>query len=351
MNRDKKESRKVVHAGKDGNQRIHNDRNHENNGNKHSNLTLMRNRDGKVSRVELQMEQMRQLLLFNLELIQQQKDWLTTKDEQIAHLKDQNEKLRSRLERLERRITLERKGNLRRRVRSEEETLESIQSIEIENDVKETKESNEMNITGFRNANYLTTKLPYRHLDHIMNFCAVSNFQNVPPIKVANKDDDVLVPKWRVCDDSNDMLPEDESNAEPEEEEAETLSDSDYAKRHWKHELDEKRRKRWDLQRIREEQLKENLRRRSEEKSTSKTLPKSRKRKSLEEQRITSFDPSVNNIKGICVEDTIPVVAFGSTIPIFPSSEFSLPWFNESKVDMDNDERSAKKRRKSRRNN
>lgn len=93
MNRDKKESRKAVNCGKNVSQRIYGDRNNENNGNKHNSIALIRGRDGKVSRAEAQMEQMRQLLLFNLELIQQQKDWLTRKDEQIAQLKDQNEKV------------------------------------------------------------------------------------------------------------------------------------------------------------------------------------------------------------------------------------------------------------------
>ena len=51
------------------------------------------------------------------------------------------------------------------------------------------------------------------------------------------------------------------------------------------------------MQRIREEQLKENMKRRSEEKSVSKTLLKSRKRKSVEDSRITSFDPSASDSK------------------------------------------------------
>ena len=93
MNRDKKESRKTVNCGKNSSQRIYGDRNNDNNGGKHNSIALIRGRDGKVSRTEAQMEQMRQLLLFNLELIQQQKDWLTRKDEQIAQLKDQNEKV------------------------------------------------------------------------------------------------------------------------------------------------------------------------------------------------------------------------------------------------------------------
>ncbi|XP_050042945.1 uncharacterized protein [Dermacentor andersoni] len=98
----------------------------------------------------------------------------------------------------------------------------------------------------------------------------------------------------------------------------ENLDDEVFRKRHAKLEANEKRRKRWDLQLLREQQHTERLRRRME--------------RSVE--RPPSCPPSfcgdLKHIGYIEVVESLPVVAFGQPIPELQPAEFSLPWVKHS---------------------
>lgn len=98
----------------------------------------------------------------------------------------------------------------------------------------------------------------------------------------------------------------------------EDLSDDAFIKRHARLEQAEKKRKKWDVQRIREIRNIERLKRRHckpEAESNEQTV-----------DGMTSFYPSPENVKYVQVADELPVVAFGEPIHVPPSAEFSLPW-------------------------
>merc|ERR1712004_943069 len=91
---------------------------------------------------------------------------------------------------------------------------------------------------------------------------------------------------------------------------AEPTDDASYLKRHDKHEKDEKQRKRWDAQRMRQEK---------------KTLDQSKSKADLNCQG-TSLLPALEEVTAICVEDAVPVSIFGRPLPDTGTVDFSLPW-------------------------
>jgi len=102
---------------------------------------------------------------------------------------------------------------------------------------------------------------------------------------------------------------------------AEPTDDASYLKRHDKHEKDEKQRKRWDAQRMRQEQQLQKLRARQEK----KTLDQSKSKADLNCQG-TSLLPALEEVTAICVEDVVPVSIFGRPLPDSGTVDFSLPW-------------------------
>ncbi|KAK8772418.1 hypothetical protein V5799_024338 [Amblyomma americanum] len=96
----------------------------------------------------------------------------------------------------------------------------------------------------------------------------------------------------------------------------EDLDDEVFLKRHEKPERDERRRKKWDMQRMREEQQMERLRRkqlRSQPEERPPACPR-------------SFCGHLRNVHRIEVVEALPVVAFGQPLPDLEPEEFSVPW-------------------------
>ncbi len=117
------------------------------------------------------------------------------------------------------------------------------------------------------------------------------------------------IPRWCIRETSNGAY---------SSEGMEDLSDDVFIKRHARLEHAEKKRKKWDVQRIREIRNIERLKRRhckNEVDSNEQTV-----------ESMTSFYPSAENVKFVQVADELPVVAFGEPINMPPASEFSLPW-------------------------
>lgn len=96
----------------------------------------------------------------------------------------------------------------------------------------------------------------------------------------------------------------------------EDLSDEAFLKRHAKLEYDEKRRKKWDVQQIREQRRIERLKRRhcKDEMREEDLTP-------------TSFYPTPDTLQTICITTELPVMAFGEGIPRLSAAEFTLPWY------------------------
>lgn len=108
----------------------------------------------------------------------------------------------------------------------------------------------------------------------------------------------------------------------------ENLDDEVFNKRHHKQEADERRRKRWDVQRIREQRHVERLRRRQRDgvwgppaglNGLANTPP------------ITFLPQPHRDARYIEITESVPVSAFGEILPALPECEFMLPWVGTSK--------------------
>lgn len=116
-------------------------------------------------------------------------------------------------------------------------------------------------------------------------------------------------PRWCIRETSNGAFSGDGM---------EDLSDDVFIKRHARLEHAEKKRKKWDVQRIREIRNIERLKRRhckNEIDNNEQTA-----------ESMTSFYPSPENVKYVQVAAELPVVAFGEFITASTGAEFSLPW-------------------------
>ncbi|XP_064807179.1 male-specific lethal 1-like 1 isoform X1 [Oncorhynchus masou masou] len=118
------------------------------------------------------------------------------------------------------------------------------------------------------------------------------------PSPSPKKEEVVAIPSWK----ENSMEPLDEEAASDI---PEMLDDSVFLKRHAKLELDEKRRKRWDIQRIREQRMFQRLQQRMNKK---KGIQES-------EPEVSSFYPDTEDVESIIITPFLPVVAFGRPLP------------------------------------
>lgn len=133
----------------------------------------------------------------------------------------------------------------------------------------------------------------------------------------------------------------------------ENLDDEIFNKRHLKLENDERRRKRWDVQRIREQRHIEKLKQRQERQNHQATCYNTNHTgpcpSAVEEETVTSLWPDVDQIQSLQVDPQLPVTAFGAPIPSFTPSEFSLPWSNTSRLNSRRPKRSTGRRKSTRR--
>ncbi|KAG8139980.1 hypothetical protein E2320_002714 [Naja naja] len=126
------------------------------------------------------------------------------------------------------------------------------------------------------------------------------------------KEETVAIPSWR------DHTVEPLRDTNPSEL-LENLDDNVFSKRHAKLELDEKRRKRWDIQRIREQRILQRLQLRMYKK---KGIQES-------EPEVTSFFPESDDVESLLITPYLPVVAFGRPLPKLTPQNFELPWLDE----------------------
>ncbi|XP_008275985.1 male-specific lethal 1 homolog isoform X1 [Stegastes partitus] len=122
----------------------------------------------------------------------------------------------------------------------------------------------------------------------------------------------IVFPSWR--ENHIEPLDEDPSFNPPE-----PLDDGVFLKRHMKLELDEKRRKRWDIQRIREQRMFQRLQQRMNRKKVVQET----------EPELSSFYPDTEDVETIVITPFLPVVAFGRPLPKLTQQNFELPWLDD----------------------
>ncbi|XP_044267496.1 male-specific lethal 1 homolog [Tribolium madens] len=134
---------------------------------------------------------------------------------------------------------------------------------------------------------------------------------NVTDLQEIPNNTNLEVPRWRVKVYASCYAMEGTEN----------LDDEVFNKRHSRLENDERRRKRWDVQRIREQRVIEKLKQRQERLGSGS-------RTDEQTDSVLSLWPTLENIKYLEVSDQLPVSAFGSPIPKIAPSEFNLPWLS-----------------------
>ncbi|XP_030846434.1 male-specific lethal 1-like 1 [Strongylocentrotus purpuratus] len=144
----------------------------------------------------------------------------------------------------------------------------------------------------------------------------------VPQLDVLD-DESVMVPSWRVV-----TIPAPSTSSDAPEE----CSDAVFEQRHGKLEQDERKRKRWDIQRIRELREHERL------------VNKQKQREYAQwEHILTTFYPVENDAEFIEMNDTIPVITFGVQVPTVKPNEFELPWFDAKQRERDEQRRQTRR--------
>nr|CAD7587339.1 unnamed protein product [Timema genevievae] len=109
----------------------------------------------------------------------------------------------------------------------------------------------------------------------------------------------------------------------------ENLDDEVFLKRHQRLEVDERRRKRWDVQRIREQRQIERLKLR--EIASSRRGSVASRHTTEGEEPVLSYCQQPDDVEKLEVENSVPLSALGTDIPNFPPSEFSLPWHGSAR--------------------
>lgn len=317
---------------------------------------------------------LRQILLLQLDLIEQQQQQLQSKDREIEELKNDKETLLARIERMERRLQLTRKDPPRdKRLFQPLEPWtpgkEDMWDLEVEDtsqhslttplspgrggdktsrsrkpspgdprpqkcrskSLKESPQKAEV-LSGSRecvmevkterealplckeeqDCSFQIDDLPFMSTTEMYLCC--SNPPPLSPLRETSpkKEEEVAIPSWR--ENSIAPLPVD-----PSYDALEPMDDGSFLKRHLKLELDEKRRKRWDIQRIREQRMFQRLQLRMNRKKVVTD----------NEPDIASFYPDTEDVESIEVTPFLPVVAFGRPLPKLTPENFELPWLDE----------------------
>lgn len=248
--------------------------------------------------------QLRQLLLSQLDFIQKQSEVIVAKDQQLKELKIQNETLQIKV------------GDVW--------TPEEVKSSTVTQEkTKKTKtaikvESIEEEETPDDHAEDMETEEPYFTLQNETIILKIPDNEQ----KVIEKKPEV--PGFRLNPISPSYIMEG----------TEDIEDETILKRHQKPENDEKRRKRWDVQRIREQRHVARLRARYDPNEdhvitnlSSKLMPLNAE-SSKDFSSLTTLLPDPEEADEIVVQEKLPVSVFGCVLPNLGVHDFSLPWFS-----------------------
>ncbi|XP_073698517.1 male-specific lethal 1-like 1 [Garra rufa] len=311
--------------------------------------------------VDTQTSCIRQILLLQLELIEQQQKQLHNKSKEIDDLKAEKEMLMARIERMEHRLQMVKKEGTGSRPRRRGPEAESASTDDIqqrEGRVQTPKQTyfgrggkslkrrflfQDSRMSRSRRGQprsppspsppppqdspalkeepqeeteakleSQSEELPYLTTTEMYLCCwhqpPPSPWRDPSPVH----EDTVAVPSWR--ESILEPLGQKEASDIPE-----CLDDNVFLKRHSKLELDEKRRKRWDIQRIREQRMFQRLQQRM---NRRKVIQES-------EPELLSFYPDPEDVESIMVTPFLPVVAFGRPLPNLKQQNFDLPWLDE----------------------
>ncbi|CAD5119917.1 DgyrCDS8496 [Dimorphilus gyrociliatus] len=251
------------------------------------------------------------ILSAQADLIFAQQKELQSKNEQIQCLANENQQLKNKLLNFENKICGKHQEISKEKSDFDEnlinfkfpfETTESASSESSNNFYNDVMgylkrcESNYPSAETFTDADILRTEA---RIESVTNLTAGKLFNEV---KLSGE---IKVPRWRINGLSNCYTMEG----------IEDITDDSFIKRHLNLEIEEKRRKRWDSQRVRERRQVEHLK----QVMSSSNLNQKKKTK------LKSFLTEGSNVKYVEICETVPVTAFGESIPKFETKDFNLP--------------------------
>lgn len=293
-----------------------------------------------------QVTQLRQLLLLHLELIQQQQEELQRKDREINQLKLDKEQLESRMHRLERRMAVKKRRDVNE---GYEEALE-------EKDVKQvTPKCRRLSVEQMMRAKRVPATAPVTMTSHMCEDLSYDTHirteklylhgysADLPYKAIESSASDriqnhVQVPTWQINEIAAVRTGNSKSvksaGSSSSAENNESTDDDVFTKRHMKHELEERRRKRWDIQHMRAMQAHQNLEKKNRDREEARLKGKRSGCKDEDCKNIESFLPPAEDVMAVEVSDTVPVVAFGFPVPLFQEREFEIPWFSLDKREL-----------------
>ncbi|XP_035208954.1 male-specific lethal 1 homolog isoform X2 [Stegodyphus dumicola] len=193
----------------------------------------------------------------------------------------------------------------------------------IEPDVKKIHKRHDHRPKGVLRGDFLTTNKAYFLPDNQ----ASSN-------SLSSSETNIDVPSWKYKPVTSFYQMEGTEN----------INDSVFHRRHLKCEQDERRRKRWDMQRLREQKASEKLK-------YKQTRDADKESENHVQRKSQSFYPNPRHmslslaVEFIEVTEQLPVLAFGHPIPLFQPSEFTLPWRCSENQSYESVEIKAKKSR------
>ncbi|XP_070566809.1 male-specific lethal 1-like 1 [Ptychodera flava] len=293
------------------------------------------------TRLESQVKHLKELLLLHLDVIQEQQRQLLAKDREAKTLRSERDTLKCRLERMERRMSLAQKSGHK----SQETEAPQTKSTTLQTNKRRAAE--ESTTLGSKRFHTTSQKLSNSAKSSTKSEKQISLLQKdkekgkekeeklfrtnvhyvsqnrVPPVlsDVACCEEPVLLPEWRL------NIVTSVSSSEGTED----LDDEVFTKRHQKYEIDERKRKRWDIQRIRELRQHEMLERKLLKKDQQTDL-------------LTTFRPNTYDVESVEVHEMLPVTVFNQPLPSMQQIDFELPWF-----DVKTREKEDNKQRQSRR--
>ncbi|XP_069679116.1 male-specific lethal 1 homolog [Periplaneta americana] len=374
-----------------------------------------------------EVKHLKELLLLHLDLIQQQSEQLVTKDKQLSALRQENETLRQRLERMDRRVTLQKHREVSEIfvpssggcispptasppfatggpslligssgtsiIECDTETItipldtidSTIHNVAVVNNSETSPIKDNQNIVGSPRSSWEIAKRRRRGDTENTNTAGGSDGRRKRLASWTSVNSDVLshdgrnsvtketgehkrmqkrlrtkggptkkdsvlttntlyytpvgeselpwgteecklsghveVPSWRIRVYTSCYTMEGTEN----------LDDEVFNKRHQRLEIDERRRKRWDVQRIREQRQVERLKQREMASARRGSAGGSSSHLSDGEEPLSSLWPQLDDAEFLEVSECVPVAAFGLPITKFTASEFSLPWLTSAR--------------------
>eukprot|EP00795_Rhopilema_esculentum_P014111 gene14111-5102_t len=263
----------------------------------------------------------RELLLLHLDIIEEQNERLQSKEKQIHHLRSENEHLNARINRMERRVALK----IRKQVDDDTDSVKSKASSTQKSSRSYSICSTELPRRPRKSASYGTVGVTISSkqnkdvgtglfLKTDVDYLQAPSYSIAEAPKEPEKDIKIPVPSWK------DIPVEHTSKVQRQklhhkasvEGIDEVTDDESYQRRHLKMELDEIRRKKWDIQQLRQERMQENLRQRQREREDPSQLKTQSK---ADDIKVKCLHPPSGNVMAIEVVNEVPVFALGARIP------------------------------------